>query len=62
MLQIFGCIDYTFPTDPTVHHQTGFIRTVQKRGPALLSPDDGLIPIDQLMLMPDAMGLGQYAD
>lgn len=61
-LEVFGCIDYTFPADPTTHHQTGFIRMLQKRGPTLVSPEDGMIPVGQLMLMPVAVGIGQYAD
>lgn len=63
-LQVFGCVDYTFATDPTIHHQTGFIRDLRKRGTVLLNPADGIIPIDQLVLT-DAgvgMGMGQYAD
>jgi hypothetical protein len=25
---LIGCVDYTFPADPTTHHQTGFVRWV----------------------------------
>jgi hypothetical protein len=25
IVSLVGCVDYTFPTDPDVHHQTGFI-------------------------------------
>jgi hypothetical protein len=56
------CVDYTFPTDPTIHHQTGFIRELKRNGPAFLSPDDGPIPINQLVLMDAGTGMGQYAD
>jgi hypothetical protein len=62
VLYVFGCIDYTFPTDPTTHHQTGFIRELRKEGSFLVSPDDGIIPIDKLTLMDTGVGIGQYAD
>jgi hypothetical protein len=62
ILYVYGCVDYTFPTDPTIHHQTGFIRELRRNGPAFLSPDDGLIPISQLVLMDTGTGMGQYAD
>jgi hypothetical protein len=61
-LHVFGCIDYTFPTDATTHHQTGFIREIRKRGPFLLSPDNGIIRINDLILTDTGIGLGQYAD
>jgi hypothetical protein len=62
LLQVFGCVDYTFATDPTVHHQTGFIRELRRKGPVMLSPNDGMIPKDQLTLVSDSFGFGQYAD
>jgi hypothetical protein len=62
MLVVVGCIDYTFPTDPAVHHQTWFMRDLRKRTPELISPDDGMIPVDQLFLEESGIGSGQYAD
>jgi hypothetical protein len=61
-LYVFGCIDYTFPTDATAHHQTEFILELRKRGPDLISPDEGLIPIDKLTLTDTGIGIGRYAD
>ena len=62
MLYIVGCIDYTFPIDKDVHHQTGFIRLIERNGPDLLSPDDGVIPANQLIAKDAFLGQGQYAD
>ena len=28
MVTLVGCVDYTFPADPDIHHQTGFVRYV----------------------------------
>jgi hypothetical protein len=62
VLSVFGCIDYTFPADPTTHHQTGFIRELRMRGPFMISPTERIIPIDRLLLIDSGIGLGQYAD
>lgn len=61
-LQVYGCLDYTFATDPTVHHQTGFIRDLRMKGMTGIGPADGIIPIDQIVLMDLGIGIGQYAD
>jgi hypothetical protein len=43
-LQVFGCVDYTFVTDPKTHHQTGFIRDLRRRGrPDPIRPGSGNI-------------------
>jgi hypothetical protein len=62
-LYVIGCIDYTFPTDPNVHHQTGFIYGLTKRGSTPISPDDGQIPAANLMLIDNSeMGASRHAD
>jgi hypothetical protein len=48
LLYVFGCIDYTFPTDATTHHQTGFILEVRKDLAFPISLEDGTIPIARL--------------
>lgn len=65
-LFIVGCIDYTFPSDPEHHHQTGFIfdllRFVKGIPVAVINPDDGQIPADNLRLMDSPFGVGRFAD
>jgi hypothetical protein len=61
-LYVYGCIDYTFPTDPNNHHQTGFVYELQKKGPDPISPDDGKIEAANLTLMDTGVGMGQQAD
>jgi hypothetical protein len=62
-LYVIGCIDYTFPTDPTVHHQTGLVYELRKNGPYPISPEDGTVPVDSLMLLSsDEMGAGRHID
>jgi hypothetical protein len=62
LLVVAGCIEYTFPTDPAVHHQTWFMRDLQKRIPELISPDERMIPVAKLILRESGIGSGQYAD
>jgi hypothetical protein len=31
IVSLIGCVDYTFPADPDVHHQTGFVLFVRVR-------------------------------
>jgi hypothetical protein len=63
MLSVVGCIDYTFPTDPTKHHQTGFVLGVMRdvMFPTVVL-EDGIIPIDRLSLMDSWLGHGRFAD
>jgi len=62
-LYVFGCVDYTFPTDPEGHHQTQFFYEVQRNGPpGLVNADAGRIPPEQLELRPSSVGLGRNAD
>jgi hypothetical protein len=49
-LFVVGCVDYTFATDPTGHHQTGFIRDLVKKIPSVISVDEGMVPVDKLIL------------
>jgi hypothetical protein len=63
MMHVIGCIDYAFSTDQTIHHQTGFILQLSKnRPPLLISPDEGTIPVEHLMLIESGIGVGRYAD
>jgi hypothetical protein len=62
LLFIVGCIDYTFPTDPTAHHQTPFIRRLFKKDLPFLSVDDGKIAADKLLLMEEVIGIGRSAN
>jgi hypothetical protein len=67
---IAGCVDYSFPTDPNSHHQTRFLFTLTKLPPAIvidglirgnpIRPEDGQIPVENLMLL-DFIG-GSWAD
>jgi hypothetical protein len=46
-LYVVGCVDYTFPTDASNHHQTRFILRMGLINPtASINPDDGIIPAD----------------
>ena len=60
-LYVYGCIDYRFPTDQAIHHQTGFVLQLGKRG-GPISPDDGTVPLGELMLTDSGLGIGEYAD
>ncbi len=63
MLYVVGCIDYTFPTDATKHHQTGFVLEVMRdRILPTITLDDGIIPISRLSLIEGMAGVGKYAD
>lgn len=62
LLYVVGCIDYTFPTDATTHHQTGFILEVRRDRLLPVTFEDGIIPIDRLSLMESAMNAGRHAD
>ena len=63
LMQVVGCIDYTFPTDATTHHQTGFILDLSKNTPFFwIGPDEARIPIENLMLRESGVGSGHYAD
>jgi hypothetical protein len=62
-LHVVGCIDYTFPSDPTTHHQTGFIREVCKKGsPFFIKATDGNIPATDLELRHSPMTDARPAD
>jgi hypothetical protein len=61
VLFVIGCIDYTFPTDATTHHQTGFIFEVLKDF-AFVSLEDGEIPGASSNLMEHGIGAGRHAD
>ncbi|WP_420970864.1 hypothetical protein [Bradyrhizobium sp. B120] len=62
-LFVVGCIDYTFPTDPTAHHQTPFIREIdQNPVPIPISIDDGLIPPGKLVLREHIVGIGRASN
>ncbi len=62
LLFVVGCIDYTFPTDATIHHQTGFIFEVQRNDLLTISLENGIIPIAQLRLMETGVGDSRFAD
>lgn len=40
-LYVIGCIDYTFPAHPLVHHQTGFIRQLGAKDACAIRPKEG---------------------
>jgi hypothetical protein len=61
-LYVIGCIDYTFPSDGKLHHQTEFIFELCKNEPNLISPDEGTIPVSSLVLRNTGIGSGQQAD
>jgi hypothetical protein len=64
-LFVVGCVDYTFPTDPERHHQTGFIFDFMRfiEGvPVQINPDEGNIPAENLRLVDSPLGMGRYAD
>ncbi|HEY3917911.1 MAG TPA: hypothetical protein VGL83_08955 [Stellaceae bacterium] len=62
LLTAVGCIDYTFPTDPDAHHQTGFIVEIRQNNGLPIAFQDGLIPIAQLSVTDFPLGAGRYAD
>ena len=62
VLYVVGCIDYTFPTDATTHHQTGFILEVRRDRAFPITLEDGVLPISRLSLMETGIGPGRYAD
>ncbi len=64
MLFIVGCIDYTFPTDASMHHQTGFIYELRGDDQFPISFENGIIPIDNLRLTEAGIGVsdGRFAD
>ena len=61
LMWVIGCVDYTFPTDPTTHHQTMFMFELT-RSRSLIAPDDGTIPASELRLQESGIGDGRYAD
>jgi hypothetical protein len=61
-LIVVGCVDYTFSTDPDTHHQTPFIRTINKNEPSLISIEDNLIPPGKLLLREFGLAIGRPAD
>lgn len=64
-LFIVGCVDYTFPSDPEHHHQTGFIFDLERLAggiPGPIIPEEGTIPAANLRLFDSPLGLGRYAD
>ena len=72
-LYIVGCVDYTFPSDSTNHHQTRFSYSLGETNvnktddlivitPTYFQASDGNISKDNLTLMPDPFGIGRYAD
>ena len=62
-LYVIGCIDYTFPIDADMHHQTTFMLELRKTLPDIfIRPDDGQIPPSSLTLTDFNFGLGRHAD
>jgi hypothetical protein len=59
---IVGFIDYTFPTDLSCHHQTGFVVGLRRRDGTAFNPVAGFVPAGELMLMDEPMQMGWYAD
>jgi hypothetical protein len=52
LLYVFGFIDYTFATDPTRHHQTGFIFELRREKIGVpIGPDDKRIEAAELTLV-----------
>jgi hypothetical protein len=49
-LYVVGCIDYTFPADHTVHHQTGFIRHLRRDAIYIIKPSQGDLPFNLLRM------------
>lgn len=61
-LYVGGCIDYSFPIDPTTHHQTRFLFDLRKNHPDPIHPQDGTIPANGLSLLDTIFGDGRSAD
>jgi hypothetical protein len=60
---VMGCVDYTFPADSTVHHQTQFMFQIMRRDNYPISPAVGTIPGADLHLLSNtAGGAGRDAD
>jgi hypothetical protein len=62
-LYVVGFVDYTFPSDPMNHHQTGFILSLNRTAPQPIIPEAGQIPAAELILLEGGgMGVGHFAD
>ena len=59
---VVGFIDYTFPTDRGVHHQTGFAYEIVRRNGSPIKITDGSISTSELALREFPAGIGRYAD
>jgi hypothetical protein len=60
LLYVAGCVDYTFPSDPDGHHQTGFFYDLHRAGGAIRVTE--ITPITNLFLHETVIGIGRHAD
>jgi hypothetical protein len=60
---VIGCIDYTFPTDDGIHHQTGFMFELKMtNGDWVMAMDEGEVPVAKLILADYPFGIGRHAN
>ncbi|HYL33040.1 MAG TPA: hypothetical protein VEU53_07840 [Stellaceae bacterium] len=59
-LYVAGCVDYTFPSDPDGHHQTGFFYDLRRSKGAIRVTETA--PITDLVLLDTVIGIGRHAD